>query len=145
MRTATRLAAKLAPYANRSSGPNLLAAAPTKYSPGIDDSSTPTGGFGLRWRGRGKELEEQLLLDLRSFPLRREGEWLAGRGHQRSQGPLRVIAQGGDDFRRHQFGGAGFLQRMPQTLLQFLRRIALERQAHPQREPTGKRSSAGKR
>ena len=62
--------------------------------------------------------------------LGRDCEQLAGDGHQGTRVALGMIGERGDQLRRHQLDGAGLLQALQQQLLQFVRRGALQRQAH---------------
>jgi len=69
--------------------------------------------------------------DLAGLALRCDGEQLAGDVHERTRVALGVIAQGGDQLRRHQLDGAGLLQGVYDVLLQLLWAGTFERETHP--------------
>jgi len=73
-------------------------------------SSPAPGGLRLTRLRHGKDLQEQLLIQLRQFPLRGDGQQLSGHVHQRSQVTLSVITQCRDELGAHELRRARALQ-----------------------------------
>ena len=108
-----------------------LGETPGLAGPEAGSSPAPDRRLGLVRGGHGADFEEQRLVDLAGLALRCGGEKLVRHDHQGARIALGVIADRGDQLRRHQAGGTGLAQSMAQAVLEFLWRRAFDRHAHP--------------
>src|SRR5439155_5813584 len=92
--------------------------------------SSPSSGCDLGLGGWGASLEEQLLVDLPDLVVGGMSEQLAGHVHEGAQVALGMIAQGGDQLRGHQLGGAGLVQRLREAVRELVGRSTIESEAH---------------